>query len=148
MAGLCEGGNELSGSLKAISKLCNVAGSCFDQDLNVLYLLKAGGGHAQQVRRFVELTRTSRRVGLPVSLAESGNRIIISKIHTEPHGLATEKRYNEIQSLNETIIEYPDKDGKIYKEWINALPQIINKYKPVGRRNVGRPRMRWSDQFS
>ncbi|PSN35264.1 hypothetical protein C0J52_17552 [Blattella germanica] len=28
----------------------------------------------------------------------------------------------------------------------DRTPQIVHKYKPVGRRNVGRPRMRWSDQ--
>lgn len=53
-----------------------------------------------------------------------------------------------IQSLNETIIAYRQKwQDHVQRMNEDRTPQIVHKYKPVGRRNVGRPRMRWSDQF-
>ena len=52
-----------------------------------------------------------------------------------------------INELNTTIHNYRDK----WKSHVNRMsqqriPQIMYKYRPVGKRSLGRPRTRWRDQ--
>ena len=68
--------------------------------------------------------------------------------------IADRKRSEDIRTeLN--IFRLMDKITQYREEWLqhinrmdnNRIPKRILHYKPSGRRNVGRPYKRWTDQF-
>ena len=53
-----------------------------------------------------------------------------------------------ITSVVDKIIEYRNNwYGHITRMPPNRIPQMLFHYHPTGKRNVGRPKKRWSDQF-
>ena len=67
--------------------------------------------------------------------------------------LADRKRNTEIREelnmpeLNSIINTYRDKwKAHLMRMDRNRLPNIMYRYRPNGRRGIGRPRSRWKDQ--
>ena len=53
-----------------------------------------------------------------------------------------------VRELNSEIEKYRRKwNDHLHRMENNRIPKIIYKYKPAGRRNIGRPRTKWKDQI-